>query len=247
MLKSPLLALLILLSGLASAVALAQLPTPLPYNSASASGHNGVVGANLGAPPAGSASPIPGLLNGFVADATYKLRVGDTISYQIMEDRIWNSLDAPKPLVVTDSGEVDVPYIGRVVAVNKTCKELADDIQVALEKDYYNKATVALSLNLANRLLGRVYIWGQVRGQGALDLQMNENLTVGEAILKAGGFADFAKKNKVQLVRGSVDSKGEKQTFDLDMDEIMDKGKIEKDIVLQPGDLIIVPSRLVNF
>jgi len=106
---------------------------------------------------------------------------------------------------------------------------------------------VALSLNLANRLIGRVYIWGQVRGQGALDLQMNEDLTVGEAILKAGGFADFANKTKVKLVRGSVDKKGEKQTFDLDMDEILEKGKIEKDVVLQPGDLIIVPSRLVNF
>ena len=69
------------------------------------------------------------MLNGYVADATYKLRVGDTISFQIMEDRIWNSLDAPKPLVVTDSGEVDVPYIGRVMAVDKTCKELADDIK----------------------------------------------------------------------------------------------------------------------
>jgi protein involved in polysaccharide export with SLBB domain len=232
---------------LATAVATAQVPTPLPYNGLSANGHAGVVGSNLGAPPPGVSSPIPAMLNGFVADATYKLRVGDTISYQIMEDRIWNSLDAPKPLVVTDSGEVDVPYIGRVMAVNKTCKELADDIQAALEKDYYNKATVALSLNLANRLIGRVYIWGQVRGQGALDLQMNEDLTVGEAILKAGGFADFANKTKVKLVRGSVDKKGEKQTFDLDMDEILEKGKIEKDVVLQPGDLIIVPSRLVNF
>ena len=244
MLKSPIVALLLLLTGLAASVANAQLPTPLPYNNLSGGGQAGMIG---GVPALTAGAQIPGLLNGFVADATYKLRVGDTISFQIVEDRIWNSLDMPKPLMVTDSGELDVPYIGRMVAVNKTCKEVGDDIQAALEKDYYKKATVALSLNLANRLIGRVYIWGQVRGQGALDLQMNENLTVGEAILKAGGFADFANKAKVKLVRGSVDKKGEKQTFDLDMDEILEKGKIEKDMVLEPGDLIIVPSRLVNF
>jgi polysaccharide export outer membrane protein len=106
---------------------------------------------------------------------------------------------------------------------------------------------VILSLNTANRNLGRVYIWGQVRSQGALDIQVNENLTAGKAILRAGGFADFANKRKVKVVRGSTGLNGEKQTFDLDMTEILENGKIEKDITLQPNDLIIVPSRLVNF
>jgi protein involved in polysaccharide export with SLBB domain len=92
-----------------------------------------------------------------------------------------------------------------------------------------------------------VYIWGQVRSQGALDIEMNENLTAGEAVLRAGGFGDFADKTKVKVVRATVDAKGNKQTFDLNMQDILEKGKTEKDIVLQPGDLIIVPSRLVNF
>lgn len=234
---------------LAATMARGQIPTPLPFNSvaagqpvAPATPFSGSV-----APAAGMTTTVPGLLNGHVPDATYKLRVGDIISFQIVEDRIWNSLDAPKPLVVTDSGEVDVPYLGRVMAADKTCKQLADDIKTALEKDYYNKATVVLSLNEANRILGRVYLWGQVHGQGALDIGMNENLTAGQAILKAGGLADFANKNKVQVVRDAADAKGQKQIFDLDMEQILEKGKTEKDIVLQPGDLIIVPSRLFNF
>jgi protein involved in polysaccharide export with SLBB domain len=230
--------------GFAAATAMAQIPTPLPYNPTAAAQPPAPVAT---APAASASMPAPGLLNGYVADATYKLRAGDTISFQIVEDRIWNSLDAPKPLVVTDSGEVDVPYIGRVMAVDKTCKQLADEIKVALEKDYYNKATVVLSLNVANRLLGRVYIWGQVHNQGALEIQMNENLTAGQAVLRAGGFGDFANKTKVKVVRAAADAKGEKQTFDLDMEQILEKGKTEKDIVLQPGDLIIVPSRLMNF
>lgn len=234
-----------ILVGLEVLTAKAQIPTPLPYNP--------VINAQpaptlpAAAPAAAGGAGASGLLIGYVPDATYKLRVGDTVSFQILEDRIWNSLDMPKPLVVTDSGEVDVPYIGRVMAVDKTCKQLAEDMKTALEKDYYNKATVVLSLNVANRILGRVYIWGQVRSQGALELQMNENLTAGQAILKAGGLADFANKNKVQVVRAPAGNKGEKQSFNLDMEQILEKGKTDLDLVLQPGDLIIVPSRLFNF
>ena len=148
---------------------------------------------------------------------------------------------------MADSGELDVPYIGRVMAVDKNCKQLGEEIKAALEKDYYKQATVVLSLNIANRLWGRVYVLGQVRQQGPLDVQVNENLTAGKAILRAGGFADFANKKKVRVVRANVDPKGEKQSFDLDMTQILEEGKIEKDIVLQPNDLIIVPSRLINF
>ncbi len=233
----------VFLIGFATLAATAQIPTPAPFNPATAS--QSPVPAPA-APVAGGMAPVSSLFSGYVPDATYKLRVGDTVSFQILEDRIWNPLDAPKPLVVTDSGELDVPYIGRVVVVDKTCKQVADEIKASLEKDYYKKATVVLSLNVANRLWGRVYIMGQVHNQGELDMQLNENLTAGEAILRAGGFADFANKNKVKLVR-AAGANGEKQTFDLDMEQILENGKTERDIILKPGDLIVVPSRLINF
>ena len=196
---------------------------------------------------ASTATAVPGLLNGFVPDETYTLRVGDMISFRVLEDRIWNPQNTPQSLVVTDSGEMDVPYIGRVRAVGKTSKELAAEIKTALEKDYYQKATVVLSLNIASPIFGRVYIWGQVRNQGPLDMAVNENLTAGKAILRAGGFADFANKRKVKLVRSATDANGKSQTFELDMQQILENGKVDQDVVLKPNDLIIVPSRLVNF
>ena len=230
--------LFVLLAGVWAANA--QMPVPmLPMNQP----------ANEAPRPATPTTPaaVPGLLNGFVPDDTYKLRVGDTISFRILEDRIWNPQNAPQSLVVVDSGEMDVPYIGRVQAVGKTSKQLAAEIKTALEKDYYQQATVVLSLNVASPILGRVYIWGQVHGQGALDIAVNENLTAGKAILRAGGFADFANKRKVKVVRSAPDANGKSQTFELDMQQILEDGKVDKDVVLQPNDLIIVPSRLVNF
>jgi protein involved in polysaccharide export with SLBB domain len=64
--------------------------------------------------------------------------------------------------------------------------------------------------------------------------------------MRAGGLNDFADKKHVKVVRASVTSNGGKP-FDLDMEQILNEGKTEKDIVLQPGDLLIVPTRLINF
>jgi len=185
------------------------------------------------------AAPSP---SGYVADDRYKLRAGDKVSFQILEDR-----DAPKELIISDSGELEVPYIGRVAAADKTCKQLVEETKAQLERDYYYRATVIIALEVANKYLGRIYVWGQVRNQGPIDIAVNENLTAGRAILRAGGFADFANKKRVKVVRGGGVEGAAKQSFELNMVEILEEGKTEKDVLLQPDDFIIVPSRLINF
>jgi protein involved in polysaccharide export with SLBB domain len=189
---------------------------------------------------AGTNAAATTTLSGYVPDDKYKLRIGDKVSLQILEDR-----ELPKSVMVADSGELDIPYLGRIAAADKTCKQLAEELKAQLEKDYYYRATVILSLDQANKLLGRVYVWGQVRNQGPIDIQVNENLTAGKAILRSGGFGDFANKKKVKLVRAS--GSAGKQIFELNMVEILEGGKTEQDITLQPDDSIIVASRLINF
>ena len=184
---------------------------------------------------------LPSNLSGYVPDDKYKLRAGDRVAFQILEDR-----DAPKSLVVADSGELDIPYLGRVPAVDKTSKQLAAELKARLEQEYYYRATVILALDVANKFLGRIYVWGQVRNQGPIDLAVGENLTAGKAILRAGGFGDFANKKRVKIVRAGSDPAA-KQTFELNMVEILEEGKTENDALLRPDDFIIVPSRLINF
>jgi len=187
-------------------------------------------------------STSPTSLSGYVPDDKYALRVGDKISLQILEDR-----DLPKSLVVADSGELDVPYVGRVLAKDKTCKQLAEELKAQLEKEYYYRASVVIALDAANKFLGRVYVWGQVRNPGPIDMAVNESLTVSKAILRAGGFADFANKKKVKVVRAASATVTAKQILELNMVEIFEDGKTEKDVLLQPDDFVSVPSRLINF
>jgi protein involved in polysaccharide export with SLBB domain len=202
-------------------------------------------------PPIASAGPTNGLatnsaaeadvrVGGYVLDDKHKLAPGDKISFRIIEDR-----DPAVSLMVTDSGELDTPYVGRIKVTGKTCKQLAGELKGLLEQEYYYRASVVIGLDAVSKIRGKVYIWGQVRNQGAIEIPSEENFTAGKAILRAGGFGDFANKRKVKLIRTNPD--GTKQEpIELNMEEILEKGKTEKDKTLQEDDFIIVPERLIN-
>jgi len=197
------------------------------------------------APAAASTDTVPDGVpdTSVVPQNQHILQPGDEVSFRIEEDR-----DPPntpeKLLLVSDSGDIDVPYIGTVNVSQKTCAAAAAEIKKLLEKDYYYKATVVMGLASAGKAVGRVYIWGEVQTQGALELPANETMTVGRAILAAKGFGDFANKKKVTLFR-TVN--GQKKSYVLNMEDILEKGETEKDMTLQPDDYIMVPKRNINF
>jgi protein involved in polysaccharide export with SLBB domain len=175
-------------------------------------------------------------------DDTHTLAIGDVLSFRILEDE-----DEPIPLIVTDSGDLEAPYIGRFPAVNRTCKQLAREIKAALEKDYYYQATVIIAVNSMTKSRGIVYLVGQVQKPGPLDLPSDEIMTVSKAILRAGGFTDFADEKHVKITREGDNGKSDKATLVVNVGQIFDAGKTEKDVPLKPGDLIYIPERLVHY
>ena len=174
-------------------------------------------------------------------DDQQKLGPGDRIIYRVIEDE-----DEPRTLTITDSGDLDVPYYGLVHAAGKTSLQLAREIKTLLQRRLYRQATVILALELVNktRVTGKVYVTGQVRNKGGYDIPANETLTVSKAILNAGGFSDFSDKKHVRLVRKTAE--GEK-TYVVNVTDIWEKSRLDKDLAVQPGDLIDVPKSLVNY
>jgi protein involved in polysaccharide export with SLBB domain len=179
-----------------------------------------------------------------VLENEHPLGPGDQLSFRVIEDE-----DPPKLVTITASGEVEIPYIGRIQAAGKTCRTLAYELKSALEKEYYIKATVILGLDVIGTKgsvsKGKVYLTGQVRTQGPLDIPSDETFTLSKAILKAGGFAEYANKRKVRVTRKQKNGATETKTVDLV--EVIEKGKSGGDITLEPDDVIFVPERLINF
>ena len=185
--------------------------------------------------------PLPNTMDGL--NDKRPLGIGDKLSFKVVEDE-----RSPWTLVVTDSGEVDVPYVGRVPVGNKTCRQFALYVKRLLEKEYYYQATVIVGLDAAgnqNRIAsrGRVYVMGQVRNPGPQEIPANEPYSVGKAILRAGGFGPFANKKKVKLVKGG--KTGSKPVF-INCIPILDDGQWDKDVEVSPDDIITVPEKIFN-
>ena len=172
-----------------------------------------------------------------VLDDKKKLGPNDFVSFRVVEDRDNDS----QRLRVNDSGELEVPYIGLVPAQGKTCKELAFNIKSALEKEYYYHATVILAVDrVSDKSRGRIYVYGSVKSQGPQEVPPDENYTVSKAVIRAGGFGDFANKRKVKVTRKNG------KDFTVDLKRVIEEGHTEEDVVLQPDDQIYVPQRLIN-
>jgi protein involved in polysaccharide export with SLBB domain len=177
-----------------------------------------------------------------VLDDQYPLTIGDQLSFRILEDE-----DDPKLLVVTDSGDIQVPYIGRYPAAGKTCKDLALALKAELEKEYYKQATVIIAVDSKPKSRGKIYLVGAIRNPGPQDIGSDEVLTVSKAILRAGSFTDTADQKNVKVTRSTEAGPGHEKTMVVNVSRIFEKGKNEDDLPLQPGDLIFVPERMIRF
>ncbi len=170
------------------------------------------------------------------------------ISIRILEDR----KEAVQQKVAV-TGEVQVPYIGLVRAEGKTCRQLAYEIKKELEKSYFITATVVIAIDdypINDPMLTKSYeidtytVFGFVLRQGKYDIPATEDVTISQAILKAGGFAAFADPEHVKIVRTTPT--GNKSIL-VNVDSIMRKGEMHKDIYLRRNDVIIIPEKTINF
>jgi len=172
-----------------------------------------------------------------VLDDKKKLGPNDFVSFRVVEDRDNDS----QRLRVNDNGELEVPYVGLVPAEGRTCKELAHTIKGLLEKEYYYHATVILAVDrISEKSRGRIYVYGSVKAQGPQEIPPDESYTVSKAIIRAGGFGDFANKRKVKVTRKNG------KEFNVDLKRVIEEGHTEEDMVLVPDDQIYVPQRLIN-
>lgn len=172
-----------------------------------------------------------------VLDDKKRLGSNDYVSFRVVEDRDNES----QHLRINDNGELEVPYAGLIPAAGKTCKQLAYAVKAALEREYYYNATVIIAVDrVSEKSRGKVYVYGSVKGQGPQEIPADETYTVSKAVIRAGGFGDFANKRKVKLTRKSG------QDVIVDLKRVIEEGRSDEDVVLEPDDQIYVPQRLIN-
>ncbi|MEO0454838.1 MAG: SLBB domain-containing protein [Verrucomicrobiota bacterium] len=174
-------------------------------------------------------------------DQQIPLNVGERVVYRVIEDQ-----DPPSQLQILDSGELDVPYLGRRPAAGKTCYDLAQYIKSELEKELYHQATVLISRDRNMVGAGKIYVMGKVASQGPIPIPPGEVYTVSKAILAAGGFHPFADEGKVRLIRRTGESGEDVKEIIVNVKAVLEKGELDKDVEVRPEDRIIVKAKFFN-
>lgn len=152
------------------------------------------------------------------------LRHGGTSPFADMEHvRVLRLVDG-KPLMETVN--VDAILAGDELASDLTLKD--DDI-------------VIIPTRVGKT--DEVYLTGRVASAGILPLRKEEEITAYTAVLRSGGFGRFANLRKTYILRDEGD--GIKVRMDVNLKEV-EKGKAP-DLVLQSGDIVMVPEKFFSF
>ncbi|MDP8299592.1 MAG: polysaccharide biosynthesis/export family protein [Candidatus Tantalella remota] len=133
---------------------------------------------------------------------------------------------------VSANGYITFPLLGEIKLSGLTVSEAETLITELLAKDYFVNPQVSIFI----KQYSTVSILGQVEEPGAYEIK--GRLTVVELISKAGGFTKLAHTNNVWVIRTKLD--GTKKKMQVKVNDIINKGKEEDDIRLQPGDIVTV-------
>ena len=84
------------------------------------------------------------------------------------------------------------------------------------------------------------YVLGQVNKPGSFDLPADTRITVSMAVSQAGSWTKFASTSSLLVLRQAPT--GDAQKLPVNLDEVLN-GKLDQDLELRPGDVVIVPQR----
>ena len=181
-------------------------------------------------PPVQKTDPIPksAAVTPLVVDADYKIGPQDVLRIDV-----WKEPDISRTIPVRPDGKVSLPLLNDVQAAGLTAMQLAGSLRESLSK-YLTSPQVTVTVTEINSR--RVYITGEVTRAGALPLL--PNMTVLQALSSAGGFTQFAKLKNIYVLRTE---NGKQVKYPFNYKEVVKGNLAEQNILLQPGDVIVVP------
>ncbi|RLJ36188.1 polysaccharide export outer membrane protein [Litoreibacter meonggei] len=186
---------------------------------------------------------------GFAAQAqsNYRIKSGDTITVEVLEDSQLN-----RSLLVLPGGTVDFPYAGTVTASGRTVGQVQQAIKAGIAPQFASEPTVFVSVSALRPVVRSsgggapaapatidIYFTGEVSAPGIK--KVAPGTTFLQAMAQSGGFSNFAATKRVQLRR--TDTSGQQTTSIINYRALARGARLANEIYLQDGDVILVPER----
>lgn len=159
----------------------------------------------------------------------------------VLKITVWKSPDLSGDVTIRPDGTITMPLIGDVQAAGIPAKVLAKHIGERLT-EYMSSPIVTVQVKEVNSYF--IYVLGEVVKPGKYPLKSYVNVMQGISL--AGGFAAFASKNKIKVLRNvSTGSEGHEEKRQIEIpvnyDDILKGTAVPGNFILQSGDVIVVP------
>lgn len=175
-----------------------------------------------------------------LAQSTYKIKPGDVLRIEVLED---SSLNGDS--IVLPDGRVSVPLVGTVRVSGRSIDDVRADLVGRLRPNFASDPTVYVSLSSVatddeeDDDTLTIYMLGEVTTPGTVEVE--RGTTFLQALAQSGGVTRFGATKRLQLRREGAG--GRVQVYTFNVKAIIDGKSSLSTPVLREGDVIIVPQR----
>jgi polysaccharide export outer membrane protein len=159
---------------------------------------------------------------------TYRIQPGD-----VLDVSVWKEEDLVKQVLVRPDGGMSFPLAGDMQAAGKSVAELQKTITERLKKYIPDPVVTVATLKLDGN---KVYVIGQVARPG--EFPVTRYVDVVQALSMAGGMTPYASDNKITVLRRE---NGKQRSIPFRYGDIEKGEDLEQNIILQSGDVVVVP------
>jgi len=186
------------------------------------------------------------LLSATAQAQEYRIRTGDTLAIEVLEDSSLN-----RATQVLPGGQISFPLIGTINVAGLTVTAAQNTLRQALSDNFATLPNVFVSVTPAPVIPRAprtpappvtisIHFLGEVNTPGTRELE--PGTTFLQALANSGGFSTFAATKRVQLRRTDPQNNTQNVTV-IDYRSISDGAALIQDFPLQDGDVILVPER----
>lgn len=196
--------------------------------------------APAGAPQAAAPAPNAKTEEAAIASALQQVQ-SKKVDYRIsgadlLNITVFGEKDMDRQARVGQNGMISFPLVGTVKVGGLTVPEAEAALAGKLGDFLKNPQVTIFIKEYGNK---KVFVFGQVTKPGAVELPTEMKMTVLEAISQAGGFTPIAAPDRTKVVRLV---NGQSVSFVVEVSAITKRGEKQKDIALEPNDIVFVPE-----
>jgi len=175
-------------------------------------------------PQASAGNPAPAAT---VVPPGYVIGADDLLSI-----RFWSDAQLSADVVVRPDGKISIPLLNDVQAAGLTPEQLNAALEQAASKYIAEPDATVIVREVRSR---KVYVLGQVARPNSVAL--NTEMNVLQVLTAVGGLLEYADKGNIVIVRSE---NGRERRFKFNYNDVVKGKKVQQNILLQPGDTIIV-------